>query len=73
MRMQSYILKESLFQKKQKLYKKPDGSAEVIIKITDKEEIFTVLRFWLPSVRILEPEALQKEFEKKLQDYLNFS
>jgi predicted DNA-binding transcriptional regulator YafY len=56
--------------KKQKLYKKPDGTAELIVKITDSEEIFPVLKFWLPSVRIIEPESLQIEFNEMLQIYL---
>lgn len=56
--------------KNQKLYKKPDGTAELIIKITHKKEIYPVLRYWLPTVRILEPEHMQKEFETMLQEYL---
>ena len=56
--------------KNQKLYRKSDGSAELVVKISDKEEIFPVLRYWLPDIRILEPEALQKEFEESLEFYL---
>lgn len=56
--------------KSQKLYKKPDGTAELVVKITSEEEIFPVVKFWLPTVRILEPETLQEKFETMLKRYL---
>jgi predicted DNA-binding transcriptional regulator YafY len=56
--------------KNQKLYKKSDGTAELIVKITHKEEIFPIVKFWLPTVRIIEPEHLQESFETMLKDYL---
>jgi len=58
--------------KSQKLYKKPDGTAELIVKITHAEEIYPIVKFWLPTVRILEPQEMQEEFESMLQDYLSF-
>ena len=58
--------------KNQKLYKKPDGTAEVFVKITHEEEIYPVLKFWLPNVRIIEPVELQEKFESMLQGYLSF-
>jgi predicted DNA-binding transcriptional regulator YafY len=54
----------------QKLYKQPDGSAELIIRITDEAEILPLVKFYLPTIRILEPEPLRKSFEKMLQGYL---
>ena len=56
--------------KNQRLYKKPDGTAELFVKITDKKEIFPVLKYWLPNVRVLEPEELQKDFEAMLDEYM---
>ena len=58
--------------KNQKLYKKPDGTAELVLKITDKRELFAILRYWLPNVRVLEPVALQEELERMMQKYLNY-
>ena len=57
--------------KSQMLYKKRDKTAELVVKVTHEEEIFPVVRFWLPHVRILEPESLQEEFEKVLKAYVN--
>ena len=56
--------------KKQKLYKKPDGTAEVVVKITDVEEILPVLKFWLPKVRVLDPIEIQENFVKMLAEYV---
>lgn len=58
--------------KDQKLYKKPDGTAELVIKITNTEEIFPILKFWLPNVRVLEPIEIQEDFEKMLAGYLTY-
>lgn len=58
--------------KNQRLYKKPDGTAELIVRITNEEEIFPVLKSWLPNIRILEPDdrQLQKAFDEMLEKYL---
>ena len=58
--------------KDQKLYKKPDGTAELVIKITDEEEILPVLKFWLPKVRVLDPIYIQEDFEQMLAEYLTY-
>ena len=58
--------------KNQKLYKKPDGTAELVIKITDEEEILPVLKFWLPKVRVLDPIYIQEDFEQMLAEYLTY-
>lgn len=56
--------------KGQYLKKNPDGTAELTVSITNKNEIFTILKKWLPQVRIIEPYPLQEEFENMLQHYL---
>ncbi len=58
--------------KNQKLYKKPDGTAELVVKITDEEEILPVLKFWLPKVRVIHPIEIQESFEKMLSKYLTY-
>ena len=57
--------------KRQKLYKKPDGTAELVIKATHEKEVFPILKFWMPSVRILEPIELQEKFNDMLQSYFH--
>ena len=56
--------------KGQYLKKNSDGTAELTVSITNKEEILTVLKKWLPQVRIIEPYALQEEFEEMMKGYL---
>jgi predicted DNA-binding transcriptional regulator YafY len=56
--------------KNQKLYKKSDGSAEMVLKITSEEEIYPILKFWMPTLRVIEPEWIQVNFEKMLSGYL---
>ncbi len=57
--------------KNQKLYKKQDGTAELVLKITDKRELFAMMKYWLPHLRVLEPAELQGEFENIMQEYLS--
>lgn len=55
----------------QKLYKQPDGSAELVLKVTSDEEIYPILKYWLPNIRVIEPEGIQEEFETLLSGYLS--
>ena len=56
--------------KGQYMKKNSDGTAELTISITNKEEIFTVLKKWLPQIRVIEPHKLQEEFEEMMREYL---
>jgi len=55
---------------RQYLKKYQDGTAEVTITITNKEEAFSLMKKWLPHIKILEPVKLQQEFEEMLQEYI---
>lgn len=57
--------------KRQYLKKNLDGTAELTISVTHEEEVFYILKRWLPQIRIIEPESLQEKFESILQDYLS--
>lgn len=52
------------------LYIQPDGSAELALKITNADEIYPILKYWLPNIRVISPLWLQEEFEDTLKDYL---
>jgi predicted DNA-binding transcriptional regulator YafY len=56
--------------KNQKLYKQPDGSAELVLKVTNDEEIYPLLKYWMPSIRVIEPEHIQNSFNEELKNYL---
>jgi len=57
---------------KQLLKKYPDGTGEVMISVSNKEEVFSLMKKWLPHIKILEPTALQKEFETMLGEYIAY-
>ncbi len=58
--------------KGQYLKKNSDNTAELTVSITNKEEIFTVLKKWLPQIRVIDPFELQEEFEEMMKGYLSY-
>jgi hypothetical protein len=42
----------------------------MVLKITEKEEIHPILKFWLPSLHVIEPMSMQENFEKQLRECL---
>lgn len=56
--------------KSQKLYLQPDGSAELIVKITSENEIIPLIKNWLPDIYVIEPQSLQETINKQLETYL---
>ncbi|MBA1419911.1 MAG: WYL domain-containing transcriptional regulator [Epsilonproteobacteria bacterium] len=58
--------------KDQFLKKYPDGTGEVTTSVTDKKEVFSLLKKWIPHIKILEPEELQREFEDMLDEYVKY-
>ena len=54
----------------QYLKKNSDHTAELTISITHKEELFALMKKWLPQIKVIEPYALQEEFEEIVQEYL---
>ncbi|UFH58487.1 helix-turn-helix transcriptional regulator [Sulfurovum mangrovi] len=57
--------------KGQYLKKNSDGTYELTISITDKRELFEILKKWLPQIKVIEPYHLQEEFEIMLKSYIN--
>jgi predicted DNA-binding transcriptional regulator YafY len=54
----------------QHLKENPDGTAELSFAITNKRELFDIMKKWLPQIRVIEPQGLQEEFEGMLRGYL---
>lgn len=48
-----------------------DGSMDIVIKVTHEMEILPIVKYWLPHMKVVEPqwinEILQKDLEKYLQ------
>ncbi len=47
-----------------------DGTAELSLRVTHEEEIFYLLKRWLPQLRVIEPISLQEKFDGLLRNYL---
>ncbi len=56
--------------KGQYLKKNSDHTAELSISVTNKNEVFNILKKWLPQIKVIEPYELQEEFERMLKSYL---
>ena len=54
----------------QYLKKYPNGRVELTLEVTHKEEVFSIVKRWLPQIRIIEPIELREEFEGMMEDYL---
>ncbi len=48
-----------------------DGGLIVSAKVGHPNQIVPIVRYWIPHVRIISPEALQFEMESGLSDYLD--
>ena len=47
-----------------------DGGLLVSAKVGHPNQVLPIVRYWLPHIRIISPESLQKELEFGLADYL---
>ncbi len=47
-----------------------DGTMEFVVKITDEMEIIPIIKYWLPHLRVLEPEWIEEMVCGDLQEYL---
>lgn len=48
-----------------------DGSIEIVIQITDEMEILPIVQWYLPHIRILEPEWMNEILMEKIRQYTN--
>lgn len=47
-----------------------DGTMEFVIKITHEMEILPIIKYWLPHMRVIEPEWIQEMIDEDLSAYL---
>ena len=47
-----------------------DGGMEFLIRITHEMEIMPIIKYWLPHLKVLEPEWIQEHINADLVDYL---
>lgn len=65
-----YFLRRDLLNEQVIEKKIADGGLIVSTQISHKNEIFPVVQYWLPHLKIIAPEALQKELEEKMARWL---
>jgi predicted DNA-binding transcriptional regulator YafY len=47
-----------------------DGGLIVSAKVGHENQVLPIVRYWIPHIRVISPEGLQKELEKDLRKYL---
>lgn len=47
-----------------------DGSLIISAKVGHPEQIMPIVRYWIPHIRIISPNHLQKELEQALEQYI---
>lgn len=47
-----------------------DGTMEFVIKITHEMEILPIIKYWLPHMRVIEPQWIQDMIDEDLAGYL---
>lgn len=48
-----------------------DGTMEFVVKITHEMEIIPIVKYWLPHIRVIEPQWIQDMIDEDLKGYLN--
>ncbi|OIP54338.1 MAG: transcriptional regulator [Helicobacteraceae bacterium CG2_30_36_10] len=48
-----------------------DGSMEFVVKITHEMEILPIVKYWLPHMRVIEPQWIQDMIDEDLEIYLS--
>lgn len=46
------------------------GGVLLSSRITHKTQLLPLVRYWLPNIKIVNPEDLQQELESQLKNYL---
>jgi hypothetical protein len=43
---------------------------KVVVKITHEIEIMTLIKYWIPHLKVLEPVWIMEKIEEDLREYL---
>jgi predicted DNA-binding transcriptional regulator YafY len=65
-----YFLRRPLFPNQTIVETRLDGSILVACEVAQLGQLLPLIRYWVPSVRVEEPVALQEELEASLRKYL---
>ena len=65
-----YFLRRKLVPAQETVRHLEDGSLLVSSRVAHPNQILPIVRYWVPNVRIVSPDALQDEMERGLRRYL---
>ena len=66
-----HFQQRQLLPEQQVIKKLDDGGLLLSSRITHITQILPLVRYWIPHLKIVNPEGLQDEMEKDLKEYLN--
>lgn len=66
-----YFKQRAILPEQQIVKELADGKLLVSSKINHDMQLLPLIRFWIPHIKIVNPERLQNEVEKGLKNYLN--
>ena len=50
-----------------------DGNMIVTLQATHENEIFPIIKYWLPNIKILEPTEMNEKVKKDIQEFINWT
>jgi len=50
-----------------------DENMIVTLQATHENEIFPIVKYWLPNIKILEPQEMNEKVEKDIKDFINWT
>ena len=68
--MARYFQRRALLPKQEILETYPDGSLRVKSRARHLNQLFPIIRYWIPHIEIIEPTSLAEMLEKELRTYL---
>lgn len=64
-----YFLLKKFYPTQEIIATNDDGSIDISFKVINLAEIFTLIKQWIPTVRILRPRKLVKIIEKMAKEF----
>jgi len=50
-----------------------DDNMIVTLQATHENEIFPIIKYWLPNIKILEPKEMNEKIKKDIQEFINWT
>lgn len=50
-----------------------EGNMIITLQVTHENEIFPIVKYWLPNIKILEPQEMNEKVKKDLEEFINWT